>query len=396
MVRFFASSLQPSKLTQHRYNNEMPADAINLSQVRRVLVTKLRHHGDVLLASPVLSALKAAAPHVEIDALVYADTAEMLRDHPDMAQLHCIDRSWKKLGLIGQGAAEWSLFKDMKARQYDLIIHLTEHPRGAWLSRLLKPRWSVAPRVNGRGRFWKSSFTHFVSPIMGSGRRHVVEQNLDALRRLGIQPAAAKRALTLVPGADADAHVSVRLQSLGLKPAGFVHLHPPSRWHFKCWTAEGWAEIIARIRAAGWPVVLTAAPGDKEGRLIEQIQVALAKRNEPPALSLAGSLSLKELGALTGQAKLFAGVDSAPMHIAAAMKTPVVVLFGPSGEGHWGPWGKPREGEHQVVTRSAQFNCRPCGLDGCGGGKVSECLTSITPDEVWAAMAPLLTAKPQD
>ena len=372
----------------------MPADAIPLSQVRRVLVTKLRHHGDVLLASPVLTALKAAAPHVEIDALVYADTADMLSKHPALAQLHCIDRSWKKLGLLGQGSAEWALFSRMKARQYDLIIHLTEHPRGAWLSRLLKPHWSVAPRVNGRGRFWKQSFTHFVSPIMGNGHRHVVEQNLDALRRLGIQPAADKRHLTLVPGADADAHVAVRLQSLGLAPGGFVHLHPPSRWHFKCWTAEGWAEIIARIRAAGWPVLLTAAPGDKEGQLIDRIQQALAVRGEAPALSLAGALTLKELGALTGQAKLFAGVDSAPMHIAAAMRTPVVALFGPSGEGHWGPWGKPREGAHHVVTRSAQFNCRPCGLDGCGGGKVSECLTRITPDEVWSVMAELLTMKP--
>ncbi len=368
----------------------MPADAISLPQVRRVLVTKLRHHGDVLLASPVLTALKAAAPQIEIDALVYADTADMLSEHPALAQLHGIDRGWKKLGLLGQGSAEWALFSQMKARQYDLIIHLTEHPRGAWLSRLLKPRWSVAPRVNGRGRFWKQSFTHFVSSIMGSGRRHVVEQNLDALRRLGIQPAADRRHLTLVPGADADAHIAVRLQSLGLKPGGFVHLHPPSRWHFKCWTAEGWAEIIIRIRAAGWPVLLTAAPGDKEGQLIDRIQQVLAARGEAPALSLAGALSLKELGALTGQAKLFAGVDSAPMHIAAAMRTPVVALFGPSGEGHWGPWGQPREGVHHVVTRSAQFNCRPCGLDGCGGGKVSECLTSITPDEVWSAMVPLL------
>ena len=368
----------------------MPADAIPLQSIRRVLVTKLRHHGDVLLASPVLSALKVAAPQMQIDALVYADTADMLSGHPALDQLHVIDRAWKRLGLLGQATAEWTLLKTLQSRQYDLIVHLTEHQRGAWLSRLLKPRYAVAPRVNGRGRFWKGSFTHFVSPIMGSGRRHVVEQNLDALRRLGIQPAQDQHALSFVPGADADAHVAVRLQSLGLEPGKFVHLHPPSRWHFKCWTAEGWAEIIARIRAAGWPVLLTAAPGEKEGHLIERIQQALAGRNEPPALSLAGALSLKELGALTGQARCFAGVDSAPMHIAAAMRTPVVVLFGPSGEGHWGPWGTPRHGQHQVITRSQQFNCRPCGLDGCGGGKVSECLTSITPDEVWAAIAPLL------
>lgn len=369
----------------------MPADAIPLSQIRRILVTKLRHHGDVLLASPVFSALKAAAPLAQIDGLVYADTADMLSGHPGLDQLHAIDRAWKRLGLTGQAKAEWSLLKTLQSRQYDLIVHLTEHPRGAWLSRLLKPRYAVAPRVNGRGRFWKGSFTHFVSPIMGSGRRHVVEQNLDALRRLGMQPAQDQRALTFVPGADAEAHIAARLQSLGLEPGKFVHLHPPSRWHFKCWTAEGWANIIVRIRAAGWPVLLTAAPGAKEGHLIERIQTALAKRNEPPAASLAGALSLKDLGALTAQARCFAGVDSAPMHIAAAMRTPVVVLFGPSGEGHWGPWGTPRIGHHQVITRSAQFNCRPCGLDGCGGGKVSECLTHITPDEVWAAITPLLS-----
>lgn len=369
----------------------MPADAIPLSEIRRILVTKLRHHGDVLLASPVFSALKAAAPLAQIDGLVYADTADMLSGHPGLDQLHAIDRAWKRLGLTGQAKAEWSLLKTLQSRQYDLIVHLTEHPRGAWLSRLLKPRYAVAPRVNGRGRFWKGSFTHFVSPIMGSGRRHVVEQNLDALRRLGMQPAQDQRALTFVPGADAEAHIAARLQSLGLEPGKFVHLHPPSRWHFKCWTAEGWANIIVRIRAAGWPVLLTAAPGAKEGHLIERIQTALAKHNEPPAASLAGALSLKDLGALTAQARCFAGVDSAPMHIAAAMRTPVVVLFGPSGEGHWGPWGTPRIGHHQVITRSAQFNCRPCGLDGCGGGKVSECLTHITPDEVWAAITPLLS-----
>ena len=368
----------------------MPADAIPLRSIRHVLVTKLRHHGDVLLASPVLTALKAALPHAEIDGLVYADTADMLSGHPDLSQLHVIDRSWKRMGVAGQVGAEWGLLKTLQSRQYDLIVHLTEHPRGAWLSRLLKPAYAVAPRVQGRGRFWKGSFTHFVPSIMGSGRRHVVEQNLDALRRLGIQPSEDQRALSFVPGRDAEAHVAVRLQSLGLEPGKFVHLHPPSRWHFKCWTAEGWAEIIVRIRAAGWPVLMTAAPGEKEGHLIARIQAALAARNEVPAMSLAGALSLKELGALTAQARLFAGVDSAPMHIAAAMRTPVVALFGPSGEGHWGPWGTPRMAQHQVITRSAEFNCRPCGLDGCGGGKVSECLTHITPDQVWAAIQPLL------
>lgn len=70
----------------------MLVDAIDFTNTRRVLVIKLRHHGDVLLTSPVLSVLKQHAPHLEIDALVYADTAPMLADHPALSQLHCLDR----------------------------------------------------------------------------------------------------------------------------------------------------------------------------------------------------------------------------------------------------------------------------------------------------------------
>src|SRR5437762_10871176 len=91
--------------------------------------------------------------------------------------------------------------------------------------------------------------------------------------------------------------------------------------------------------------------------------VALAKAK---TISLAGTLSFKELGALTARARLFVGVDSMPMHLAAAMGTPTVALFGPSGENEWGPWNV----ERRIVT--TVHTCRPCGLDGCGGGKVSE------------------------
>jgi heptosyltransferase III len=103
-------------------------------------------------------------------------------------------------------------------------------------------------------------------------------------------------------------------------------------------------------------------------------------------LDLSGRLSLRELAALTAQARLFVGVDSAPMHIAAAMGTPTVALFGPSGDKEWGPWNV----AHRVVT--ADFSCRPCGLDGCGGGKVSECLTTLPVDKVLAACDELLSA----
>lgn len=355
-------------------------DAVPLHEVKRALVIKLRHHGDVLVASPVFSVLKAQAPQVEIDALVYADTAEMLTFHPAISQVLTIDRGWKKLGALGQMQAELALYRALKARGYDLVIHLTEHWRGAWLCRLLKPRWSVGPAIGGRGKRWKASFTHLQSSPRNA-LRHMVESNLDALRRIGIQPAPDARRMTLLPGPLAEASVARHLQAFGLAGGDFIHIHPASRWFFKCWPVEQMAALVERLQAAGHAVVLTAAPSDDEKAMLAAIQARLAK----PAFSLSGQLSLKELAALTAAAKLFIGVDSAPMHIAAAVGTPTVALFGPSGDKQWGPWGVPFR-----VVSSTQHSCRPCGIDGCGGGKVSDCLASLTVEEVLAAANDLL------
>jgi heptosyltransferase-3 len=123
--------------------------------------------------------------------------------------------------------------------------------------------------------------------------------------------------------------------------------------------------------------------GDGELELVRAIRAACTSET----IDLSGQLTLKQLAALSGRAKLFVGVDSAPMHIAAAMGTPVVALFGPSGELEWGPW----QVAHRVVA-SDTHPCRPCGNDGCGGGKVSECLTTLPVERVQAAARELLAS----
>jgi heptosyltransferase-3 len=348
----------------------MVRDAVPLGECSRALVVKLRHHGDVLLAAPVLGVLKAHAPRLEIDALVYDDTAPMLESHPALAQLQRIGREWRALDTWSRLGEERALLRTLRARSYDLLLHLTEHPRGAWLARLLRVRYAVAPQMGERGRWWRKSFTHLY-PLVRN--RHQVEVNLDALRRIGVYPALNQRKVHFVPGAAAEQAVA----QLPL-PAEFVHMHPASRWTFKCWPAERNAQLADRLAAEGHPVVLTAAP--QETGFIDQI---LAKTASKP-LNLAGKLSLKELGALTARARLFIGVDSMPMHLAAAMGTPTLALFGPSSENVWGPWNV----EQRVVTST--HSCRPCNVDGCGGGKVSECLTLLPVDAVHAAARELL------
>ncbi len=112
-------------------------------------------------------------------------------------------------------------------------------------------------------------------------------------------------------------------------------------------------------------------------------------------IDLCGKTTIKQLGAVSGASDLFFGVDSAPMHIAAAVSTPVIALFGPSGTFNWGPWdnkisnsmnpyqkrnGIQAFGMHTVMQRD--WECIPCGKDGCKGTKISRCLTDISPEEV--------------
>jgi len=331
----------------------------------------------VLLASPVFRVLAARAPQAEIDALVYSDTRDMLAGHPGVARIHTIDRDWKRQGLLEQVRHEAALLARLREQRYQLVVHLTDHWRGAWLAQLLRPRWSVAP---ARGSwFWERSFSHRYA-LPRTTPRHTVELNLDALRRLGIYPEEEEKGLVLVPGPQAEAKMDALLAQHGLSPRGFLHVHPTSRWLFKTWTDERNAELLRLLARDGHRLVVTSAPNTREQTIVKRI----LERADVPVTDLSGQLSLREMGALCARARLFFGVDSAPMHIAAAMGTPVVALFGPSGEHAWGPWRVP----HRVVA--SEDSCRPCGNDGCGGSKVSECLTRLPVARVHSAINELL------
>jgi heptosyltransferase III len=355
----------------------MVPDAANLASVSHALVVKLRHHGDVLLSSPVFQVLRNRMPHAEIDALVYGDTRDMLEGHPAIARIHAVDRSWKRLSMATQARHENALLGRLRARRYQLVVHLTDHWRGAWLTQALRPRWSVAPARDNA--FWRWSFSHLYKLPQGTPR-HTVELDLDALRRLGIYPEEAEKPLVMIPGAEAVARVDALLAAAGLAAKGFIQVHPTSRWLFKAWTDARNAELLRRLARDGHRIVVTSAPDAREKAIIARILEEAAV----PVTDLSGQLTLREMGALAARARLFFGVDSAPMHIAAAVGTPVVALFGPSGEKQWGPWRVP----HRVVT--SDHPCRPCGNDGCGGGKVSECLTRLEVDRVHSALNELL------
>ena len=351
----------------------LPADAVDFPGIRRVLVVKLRHHGDVLLTTPVLGTLKRHFPHLALDALVYAETQSMLAGHEALERLFVIDRGWRLRGPLTQLREEWRLFRELRARRYDLLICLTEQWRCAWLARLLGVRYAVVGEYpRRRSRLWRRSFSHhYAVPVP----RDKIESHLDSLRRIGCPVAPEDKRASLPADPQAAGRVGALLAEHGLQPGGFVLVHPTSRWIYKCWMPERYAEVINRLGDSRIRVVLTAAPSAAERDFVDDVMKSIRVE----VLNLTGKLSLPELGELIRRAGCFLGVDSVPMHMAAAAGTPLVALFGPSNQAIWAP-----KGAGAGVLSSTTRECLPCMKHGCGNSGYSECLEDVTVERVLA------------
>ena len=353
-------------------------DSIDFNQVKRVLLIKLRNHGDVLLTSPVFATLKSAYPHLEIDALVYKETAPMLEGLPSMAQLHVIDKNWKKRGLWARLRAEYQLLSNLRRRQYEVVLHLTNHSRGGWLAHFLRPQYAITYRCPKKGWLWHKGFSHFAHEV---AFRHTVDRHLDALRRVGFYPPSSHTPLQLEVNPIALTHIKAQLQQHQLAEKQFIVVHPGSRWLFKCWPETQVSALINQLCARGERLIITGAPDPVEMEMLTRVLAGVSH----PVLSWAGELTLQELAAVISCAKALIGVDSVPMHMAAALQIPVVALFGPSSEVKWGPW----QVKHKVVS-STDYACRPCDVDGCGGGRVSECLRAVSVGQVLQSLDEVL------
>jgi heptosyltransferase-3 len=338
------------------------------STYKRILVIKLKQPGDVLVSTPVIGALKEAWPESRLTYLVPKGTEEMVAGHPGLDGLLVVDRRGETWGQALR------LIQNLRRQRFDLVLELSGGDRGALYTLMSGARERVGFE-RPRQPFWQRHrcFTRLLPrpPVT----MHMVDQNLEAVRALGLNPVNPRLRFCWDRGV--EQRVQDLLKTAGLKERRFAVMHPGAGWRFKCWTPTGYARVIEAFEQAwGLTTVLTGTRAAHEQELL----AAIREECRTAPMDLAGRLSLKELGALIAKAVLFFGVDSAPMHLAAAVNTPAVALFGPSGAFNWGPWG---EG-HLVIQKD--WDCVPCGRDGCEGSKVSRCLTEIEPDEVLGAM----------
>ena len=310
----------------------LPEGLRHREQVQHILVIKLRHYGDVLLTTPLLSTLQINYPNALIELLVYGDTQSILNGYPHIDKTYSVDRSLKNKGGRAQFLGEKALWKTLRRSHYDLVINLSEQWRAALYARFLKPTFSIGFNYPIRNNhLWRACHSFLVN-MGGHQQQHTVLNNLSILSPLRLPDKVTKVTQSYQQSDRDKARQLIDYYRLN----DYVLVQPTARWAFKTWSASRFIQVINHLTAAGETVVLSAGKSQSEINILREIEAGCLMRQR--VVNLAGSLELSTLAALIDQAKLFIGVDSAPMHMAAALKTPCVVLFGPSNLAQWSPW----------------------------------------------------------
>jgi heptosyltransferase-1 len=365
-----------------------------------ILIVKLSAIGDVIHTLPALPALRRLYPSADITWVVEEAAADLLADHPDLDRVLISRRkTWLKEFRQGRVAAPLremhAFYRALRRRPYDLVIDFHGLIKSAVIVAM-----SGGRRKLGYASLQELSGLFYNEKITEEMGKHAVDRYLDFIRHLaegGREQAdclAAAPSFTIAIGEEGqrrveallDEHAALLTADSGLgdeqivsgggqKPERrFVAVNPIAFWETKLWEEEKFAELCDRIRLEmGIHVILT---GGAAGPL-DRIRM----RMKTEAVNLGGRTTLRELACLYRQAALVITTDSGPMHIAAAVGTPLVALFGPTDPVRTGPYGP----GHRVIRRG--LACMPCFRKRCD---TKQCMREIAVEEVLTAAKEIL------
>ncbi|HSF68570.1 MAG TPA: putative lipopolysaccharide heptosyltransferase III [Nitrospiraceae bacterium] len=337
--------------------------------MQNVLIIMLRYIGDVLLATPTARAIKVARPDVRVTMLVNRGTEDVLHGNPNMDEIMTVDR--RSL------AAQLRFVAGLRRRRFDTVIDLTDGDRPAFLS------WFSGAPVRIGFNDWHCPRGRLYTHIVRSGTgQHRIDRDLEALKPVNIH--AASKDLQLWLTKDEEDSADQLLNQLDIKRSRpIVILQPGARYWFKAWPPERFAELADGLTSQYGCQVLIGG-SSQEGDLAQQIRQMAKSR----PIIMAGRTTIRQFAAIARKAALFIGNDSGAMHIASAVGTPVVGLFGPTSPREWGPCGGPAEILYKEVD--CRRSCRPT----CTKGE-ENCMRLITVHEVYAAAQRLLAGNGQ-
>ena len=328
----------------------------------KILVIKLRAIGDVVMSTAVIPNLRHAFPSAEIDFLVDHQALDAVKGHPHLNRVLALPRIRRRGSRKSRSFREMiSLVYQLRKRHYDMVFDLYGNPRSALLAWMTHAPIRVG--FDFRGRRWL--YTRRIPPR--GDFVHEVEFNLDALSGMGI-PIVERN--PMFPLSDGDlTFIDNWIQKSNLRGAKRIGFHVWGGWPAKRWGLDRFAHLADRlIESWNVDIVLLWGPGEK------QAADSVMEQMSHPA-RLAPETTLKQLGALIQRCDLVIANDSGPMHIAAALGTPVVGIYGPTKARLQGPYGS----GHRAVYKK-DLECLGCNKQSC---PAMTCMETLTLDDVW-------------
>ena len=350
----------------------------------RILVVRTDRIGDVVLTTPVLKALRENYPASHIAMMVNPQTKELLEGNPYLNEVIVYDKDKKDKGILGF----WRFVLELKRKRFDLAIVLHTKNRLNLITYLA----DIKRRAGYKNNKFGFLLTDKLMDIRPLGLKHEVDYCLDILRKLGLK-ISDKIPYIAVKKEDVDSVGNIlEAEGIGGSTARFTTgrdikiaaIHPGSSCISKRWPRERFVVLANRlVEDYGLKVILIAS-----GEENEAIANEIAKQIRYPVLNLSGKLSLGQLSALLKRCVIFISNDSGPVHIASAVGTPVVSIFGRNQAGlspaRWAPVGRKDAYLHKEV------GCSICLAHNCNIG--FDCLKAITVEDVLKAVDDILKA----
>jgi len=327
---------------------------------KKVLIIKPGAIGDLLQLSPVVRALKKRLPQARITVLVANSASiDLFRHNPLVDEILIFDkrgthRSWRDFG---------QLWIELRQRRFDLVVNFQRSNLKAWL--LAAAAFPCRVLVYHRDR----------NPVV-----HAVENHLEAVASLGINPRDVEQRLELHLGLEDKQWADALLARERLTGRPLVALNLGASHAVNRWPVEQFADLAERLsKELDAAVLLVGGSADRE------LADAVLARTTTPLVDLVGRTSLLQLGAVLQRCKVAVSGDTGPMHLATAVGTSVVALFGAADPQRTGPVGK-----GHLLLQAKDLACVPCRSRTCRHRPYLECMSLITVDEVTRAVKQFL------
>jgi predicted lipopolysaccharide heptosyltransferase III len=289
-----------------------------------ILLLQLKRIGDLILTMPAIATLRANFPDARVTLIVSNECVDLL---PAISRVDRVLMAQRTL-------SDAALFITVARERFDCCIDFTQNDRSAFLAFLSGARKRIVSyRVRDQSKTRARIYNEFVDNRMRD--MHTIDYNLALLEPLGVRNASCALHLDLPDAAREKADQLRRDFKIDNR---FIIFHPGSARIEKFWDPARWAEVINHAgRNSDTDLVLTGGASPLEQTHIAEIKT----KTRHQLIDLSGKTDLLTLTALIAQARLLVTVDSAPMHLAAAIQTPQVVLFGPTNPFHWRPRESP-------------------------------------------------------